>query len=309
MAWTGLASAASAGTSKTAGTSITTQYSNGIPGFVANAYAVIVLVALDNVQTTDGNTSLVSAVSDGVLTYTKIGEFTNGQGGAASGATIVAWYADGTVALAASGTRTVTVTHGSVTARAVAALAFNRTSVTLPVVTQGTPVTVADDGIDPSSIAISGLGASQEYLFIRAAALEAASGTSITPTGSWNATKSATQGTTGGSGVTNMSIAVEYQIATATSATSNPTVGAADGASIIFALGEISSIVTHVATGALTGQGSTIVGSAAHIAIHTSTGALIGPSSTVAGTAAHISVHTSSGALVGQIGSIAGTAS
>ena len=66
--------------------------------------------------------------------------------------------------------------------------------------------------------------------------------------------------------------------------------------------------VTHATTGALTGQGSTVAGTAAHIAKHATSGALSGQGSTVAGTAAHIAKHATSGALAGAGAVIAGTA-
>ena len=243
MAWTSYF--ATGFNSKTAGTSITGQYTNGVPGAAANAYAVVVLIALDNVQTTDGNTSLVTAVTDDLgLTYTKIGEYTTGQGGAGSGATVAAWFADGTIAIPASSTRIVTITHGSVTARAGYVSYFNRTSTTLPVKVIGTPATLADTAADPGSLTVSGLS-STAYLFIRATALETASGTAITVTAGWtNTPGAATGGTTGGAANTNVSLATEHLISTATSATSDFTVTAADCASILFCLKEGAAVAS-----------------------------------------------------------------
>ena len=58
--------------------------------------------------------------------------------------------------------------------------------------------------------------------------------------------------------------------------------------------------VPHGSSGALTGQGSTVDGSASRTRVHTNTGALEGQGTVVSGTAAHIAIHTSSGALTGQ---------
>jgi len=66
---------------------------------------------------------------------------------------------------------------------------------------------------------------------------------------------------------------------------------------------------THDTTGALTGAGSTIAGSAAHIAIHGTSGALTGPGSSVVGSAARTRAHPTSGALTGPGAAIAGAAS
>ena len=67
-------------------------------------------------------------------------------------------------------------------------------------------------------------------------------------------------------------------------------------------------VVTHATSGALTGQGSEIVGTAARTRAHATTGALAGPGSASAGTAAHIAKHATSGTLTGQGSAIAGTA-
>ena len=53
----------------------------------------VLLIALDNTSTTNGNTTEVSTVVDNALnTWTKIREFCNGQGTAATGATVSVWY-------------------------------------------------------------------------------------------------------------------------------------------------------------------------------------------------------------------------
>ena len=57
---------------------------------------------------------------------------------------------------------------------------------------------------------------------------------------------------------------------------------------------------THDATGALSGQGSVIAGTAAHIAVHATSGALAGQGAVVEGTATNFTVHATSGDLAGQ---------
>ena len=89
MAWTSLNTLGS-NQNKTAGTSIVlTTCAAAEAGNV-----VVVIVAKDNTQTTDGNTSEVSSITDsaGGNTWAKAREFCNGQGGAASGATVSVWY-------------------------------------------------------------------------------------------------------------------------------------------------------------------------------------------------------------------------
>jgi hypothetical protein len=65
-----------------------------------------------------------------------------------------------------------------------------------------------------------------------------------------------------------------------------------------------STVVAHATTGALTGAGATIVGTAQHR--HKCTGVLVGPGSTLSGTAAHR--HRGSGVLVGPGSVIVGAA-
>jgi hypothetical protein len=64
----------------------------------------------------------------------------------------------------------------------------------------------------------------------------------------------------------------------------------------------------HATSGAVTGAGSTVVGSASRTRVHTSTGALTGPGASIAGTAARTRVHSTTGALTGSGASVAGTA-
>jgi hypothetical protein len=65
---------------------------------------------------------------------------------------------------------------------------------------------------------------------------------------------------------------------------------------------------THATSGALTGQGSTVAGTAAHIAVHGTSGALTGQIGSIAGTATRFRAMSSSGALVGQGSTIVGSA-
>lgn len=69
-----------------------------------------------------------------------------------------------------------------------------------------------------------------------------------------------------------------------------------------------SSVTTHAATGALTGPGSTVSGSARHNKPHASSGALTGSGSAISGSAAHIAKHAATGALVGPGSAVTGSA-
>ena len=68
------------------------------------------------------------------------------------------------------------------------------------------------------------------------------------------------------------------------------------------------AFTTHATTGVLTGQGSSIVGSAAHVATHTTTGVLAGLVAVIAGAATRFGAHATTGVLTGQGSTIVGSA-
>lgn len=95
--------------------------------------------------------------------------------------------------------------------------------------------------------------------------------------------------------------------------TETGTVGTADSplvglGSQIWVQSEAAGGTTHATSGALTGPGSSIVGTAAHIAVHATSGALTGPGATVAGTAARTRAHATTGAITGAGAAIVGSA-
>ncbi len=67
--------------------------------------------------------------------------------------------------------------------------------------------------------------------------------------------------------------------------------------------------VTHATSGALTGPGSTVAGTASSATTRAATGVLVGPGTTVAGTAARTRVHATSGVLAGPGATVVGSAS
>ncbi len=93
-------------------------------------------------------------------------------------------------------------------------------------------------------------------------------------------------------------------------ATTHDTTGALTGAGSTVA-GTAAHIAKHATSGALTGQGASVVGSAARTRVHPSSGALTGPGSVIDGAAARAgaaTTHDTSGALTGQGAAVAGTA-
>lgn len=197
----------------------------------------VVIVSIDNTQTTDGQTSEVTGVTDtqGNI-YVKIGEFCNGQTAADAGATVSVWKSKLTTSLVNGNTVTATLAN-SKTAKALCSFCYTVGAGNDLALVAGSLQTLANDGADPGSMTISGLP-SKEYLFIRGIASEA---TSTNGTASTNFTRfTVVGGTSGGSAATNMSTWGEYRIVTGTGATSDPTVAATDNASVFFALEETS---------------------------------------------------------------------
>jgi hypothetical protein len=69
-----------------------------------------------------------------------------------------------------------------------------------------------------------------------------------------------------------------------------------------------SGATTHATSGALTGQGSAVAGTAQHNARHTTTGIVVGSGSVVAGVAQHKVKHSTTGAIQGAGSIITGVA-
>lgn len=203
----------------------------------------VVIVGTDNTQTTDGQTSEISSITDSVggNTWTKGGEFCNGGGAAAAGATVSVWFSKLTNQINSGGAITATLGTARI-AKSLTAWEFTVGASNTVSVATGSLQTLANDGADPGSMTISGL-ASKQYLFIRASAQES------NDTGARTATASYTlfSGAIGddGSGPGSMLTCGEFRILTGTGDTSNityPAVGGTqDTASVYFALEEVSS--------------------------------------------------------------------
>lgn len=216
---------------KSAGTSIALAISAAAEA----GNLVVVIIALDNTQTTDGNTSEVSSISDsaGGNTWIKAREFCNGQGGAAAGVTVSVWYSVLTNQINNAGTITANFAN-SITASAITADEFT-IGAGNTVVVEATPADLANDGADPGSLTLSSL-TSREYLFIRAIAGETNSTAALTPSTGYTAFAGAQ--TTGGGGATNMGVRGESRILTGTGDSSDPTWTAVDCASVYIAFRE-----------------------------------------------------------------------
>lgn len=208
----------------------------------------IVAIALDNTQTTDGNTSEVSGIVDSAgNTYTKLLEFCNGQGGAEAGATVSLWFTKAASTLASSGTITITFAN-TITSKAASAWEFTvGGGKTLEIPVGGT-ATIADDNDPPSNLVISGL-ASLERLYLRVTASERGSLSWVAGT-NFTAITQAIANT--GTNITSMLVSGEFRINTSTGETSNPTATTrSDCASVMVALEEVDegvAPITRIAT-------------------------------------------------------------
>jgi hypothetical protein len=240
VAWAIVAGAtfSATGSSKTSGTTVATTVGSPSTGVAAAGDVIIVIVAKDNVQTTDGNTSEVTSVADTPgNTYTKLREFCNGQAGAGAGAVVSLWYSVLTAAINVGTTDAITANLSSaVTAKAISAskCTFGAGST---VSTAGVTADLADDAADPGSMSFGTSLGNVEHLFIRATALERPTGLTWTPTTNYTAAGFGA-GTTGGSAVTNMESQGEMRVLTGTGDTSDPTATAVDCASVYVALNE-----------------------------------------------------------------------
>ena len=90
--------------------------------------------------------------------------------------------------------------------------------------------------------------------------------------------------------------------------TTHTTTGAlaGQGSAIVGSAARVGGAVTHATTGVLTGSGSAVAGAAARTRAHPTTGALTGQSSALAGSARHNIPHPTTGTLTGPGSSLAG---
>lgn len=216
---------------------------------IASAWAqdvlMVVVLATDNVTTTDGATNDHTSLTLGGKAFTKAHEFTNGQAAAAAGATVSIWYAvNDTGADIPTGSAFNIALAGAAPgngAKALCRAIFSKgagTTITHETTVNGSAVDAGGAG----SLAISGL-TSREHLAIRGYAGEGSTAGASTPTAGWSAFTAAGATTSGGGAATNIGARAECLISTATSYTSSFTagMGGIDGASAIVALYEVAA--------------------------------------------------------------------
>lgn len=197
----------------------------------------IIIVAVDNNQTTDGDEGAVTSVTDSVggNTWIKGLEFCNGQGAAQAGATCSLWYSLLSSQLASGSVITVNFSNSASRDKSVIISEVFSVATGNTVAVEATN-SLANDGADPGSL--NATTANIACLRFRGIASETNSTTSLTPTTNWTPV-SANQ-TAGGGAAANMAARAEFIISTGTSSASDPTFVAADTASVYVAFKEVT---------------------------------------------------------------------
>jgi hypothetical protein len=219
---------------------------------------VIIIVAVDNNATADGDEGAVTGVVDnaagGTNTWAKLAEFCNAQGAAQGGVTVSMWGARIVRQINSSGTITVSFSNAtSRDASAVTAWEFNLGSgQTLQL--DGTPVTQAIDANTLTSGAAMGITtANAERLRVRGIGCESNSATAITVTTNWTAFTHIRSSS--GTSAVNVFADGEFRIVTATTGNSDPTHStSADWASVYVTLQEVPINVSLTATNLTVGS-------------------------------------------------------
>ena len=218
-------------------------------------HLVVAIVAVDNNQTTDGDEGAVTSVIDGGSnTWVKGAEFTNGQGSAQAGATCSIWYSLLSTTLVTGGgaAGVIQVNFSNSASRDKSAVTVYEFSVDAgsTVAVEGTPGTLANDGADPGSLNVT--TSNIECLRVRGIAAESNTATDLTQTTNW--TRFTPDTTAGGASAANMGVRGEFHISTGTGDASDPTLFAADCASVYVAFKEVAGAATFIAKSYITTQ-------------------------------------------------------
>ena len=205
----------------------------------------VVSCATDNVSAS-GNTNDHSPVTDsGGNTYTKAYEFTEGgTGSAGTGATVSVHFSKLTTQLN-SGSSTITCNFASVTDKAMHVVREFTIGAGNTVSIAGTPVGEESNGGDAGSLTVGSL-TSGDYLWVRAIATESNNANAMTPTALFTRPVFPGDGcnnTTTGGEASDIGACSEWDIATGTTNTSDPTLvdTSNDNASVFVALKEEAS--------------------------------------------------------------------
>lgn len=236
------------------GTAASTLTASTILGTIdasANEFGLL-YVGSDNTQTTDGTSSEVTSVTGGNGTWTKLGEYTNGEGAADAGIVASLWLFVPSGSNPSGTSFTINFANASRAARTALLWGFNCAAGKVPQLA-ATPVYNAVDAANGfGSATISGLS-SAARLYFRAMAKESNSTTNITPTTNFTACNAVRSGIQ----AAGVLARAEYRINTSTGETSNPTLAvAADAASVFVALEEGIAATNGTASGSIAFSGT-----------------------------------------------------
>jgi hypothetical protein len=219
------------------GSSASKVNGNTITGVtVINASAgqlIIMGVATDNEQTTDGPSTLHTALTIDGHGCTKIGEYTNGNGAANAGATVSIWRLIVPSDIA-NGSAVLSTLNVGKDAKCMAGYVTDWNP-TYTLVDDGLEY-LANDASDPGSMTVTGV-LDTPHLWVRFIAVKQSNTNAgnLTPTAAFTSIPGS--GTTGGAATSNMTIRGEFQVGTGTTSdASNPTLISADSANIMAGL-------------------------------------------------------------------------
>jgi hypothetical protein len=246
-AWSSNGALGSAG-SKTSSNSLTMTTTS-----ITNAGQVVIVgISKDNVQTTDGDSTEVTSITDsaGGNTWTLLKEYTNGQGSANAGHTVSLWASKLTNGIANGGTITANFSS-SIVAKAMSAREFSFAAGSTFSI-EGVVATEAIDAGTPGSLDVS--TSNGEYLWIRA---EGSEDNSVSFTATTNFTIWTMEISGSGSATGASEIDMEHRIYTGTTNPSDPNNGQnRDRVGVYVALKENASVgVPTISTSAATGTG------------------------------------------------------
>lgn len=184
--------------------------------------------SVDNLDSADGETGVVSGFSVGGQAFTKLREYTNANGGAGNGISVALWYFQNSAAKAI-GTSTTTNLSGSIAANNLVWALYAFTMDNGQTFTEDAHAfSTGDASTEPGDITLSGL-TNAAYLFLRFTAGEG-TGTPILNSAGWTAFSGLQDA---------VSIGGEFHITTATGDTSTQDMGIArDTASMMLAASE-----------------------------------------------------------------------
>lgn len=233
MSWT---SVGGAGTGASSGNNqASLAVSGGGPGSPPVGDVLVVLLAVDNAVAADGADDCISSITDAAgNVWQRAGSFSNAQGAAQAGATIDVWWCQITTEYPISPSFTLNFNNATVRDASAATAWQFRPALGAGVKLRAT-ATLADDGVDPSSLNVTTLDA--EMLRIRAIAGETSSNISLTVTNGWTALTPVRSGA--GTSATEMTVRGEFIISSGTGAASDPSYSSADQASLYIVLQEI----------------------------------------------------------------------